>query len=162
MLYHWYELDLNSAPAAHHGPARQRMHDATFNYDALAAIKRARGGSVRSDFADFELTAVNDHQTDQQAVRLREAGLGRICKFNVASHVGVAYNMQQINQRFCYALCVTYCSALSMIYFLRQWCQGTKDRRSHKMVVNGTEHSAHSTYGAQRQRFQPSVKQQAK
>ena len=94
MLYHWYELDPNSAPAAHQRPARRRRHNATLQYDAPAAIQKARGGSIRSSFADYELTAVNDHQTDQQVVRLREAGLGQICRFNLASHVGVAHKMR--------------------------------------------------------------------
>ena len=158
MLYHWYELDLNSAPAEQRLPAHHRLHDVSGKYDALAAIKKARGGSIRSNLENLELTAANDHQPDQQAVRLRETGLGQISKFHVAAEAGGASTMQRFNQRLCFALCVTYCALLSALYFLRQWYEGNHGRQGHKMVANGTEHSTVSSYGAQRQRFKLSVK----
>lgn len=157
MLYHWYELDLNSATAEQHLPARHRLHDGTTNYNALAAIKRARGGSIQSNLEGLVLRAANDQHPDRQVERLRETGLGRICQFNLASHPGVAGNLQQIKQRLCLVVCMAYCSLLSALYFLQQCCYRNQGRRSHKMVANGTEHSTVSSYGAQRQRFQMSV-----
>ena len=163
MLYHWYELDLNSARAGHRPAAGHRLHDITSNYDARAAARRSRGNFFRSSVTDLGLIAANDAHPDAQAISLREAGLGRICQFDISTRrSGLTYNVQQINGRLWYALCVVCCSMLSAMYFVRHWGERHEPLRSHKMVANGTEQSTDASYGAYRQRFQRSIEKQAK
>ena len=163
MLYHWHELDPNAARPRHCQPDGRRLHDTAIKYDARTAAQRARGKFIQSSLTDLGLIAVNDERPDDQALSLREAGLGRICQFNgSSSHVSVADKIQQINKRCLYALCVAYCSMLSAIYFVRQWWEGNEPRCSHKMVANHTVHSTDASYGAHRQRFQRSVRKLTK
>lgn len=162
MLYHWYELDPESAVAETDTSARDRPHRATLQYNATAAFHRACGGSVRFDLSGFELTAANDCQPDAHAARLRETGLGRVGHCEHASRSNIIRAVSQIGMRCWCVFREMSSTILSVLHFATQVRGRNDDSCSHTIVLNGADDPACVPDGARRQRFQSSVRHTAK
>lgn len=77
MLFHWHELDPDSAPVADGvRPAVRERSQIAKAYDASEAVVRANGGSVRIHSLGMTIVAANDCHPDFNVERLRSAGIG--------------------------------------------------------------------------------------
>ena len=153
MLFHWYELDPESAVPETITSARHRPHRAALQYDAAAAMHRARGGSVRTDLADFKFTAANDRQRDAHAARLRETGLGVTGYSGRVSKSSINRTVRQMVRQYWCAFYEISSTMLGALHFVTQ-AHGRNDSGcSHTIVSNGADDPACAPDGAQRQRF---------
>ena len=158
MLYHWHELDLESAPPICAAQHRFAHVDAPrIRYNAATAIAHASGTPFRFDVGAPILIPANDQKIDAIAARLRKNGLGLIGEPRQRAEPGDYSLLQQTSRRCRSAICFMATFAIDTFNLFARKRGQYFLAPSHTMVSNGADDQSTTRDDAQRQRFNASI-----
>jgi len=154
MLYHWYELDLESPDATNRSSPPSHDHADKTRYCSLAAKAEATGASCRIVEMPDTAVAANDTSPDRVAEQLREIGIGSLCNPIFSAQPGDYDLLPQISKRLngLASWFATQARRLSVIAPTRR--RDIKANREHTIVSNSIDDHPVASDDARRQRFE--------